>query len=249
MKVLVTVKRVTDPDARIKVKADGTGIETEGIEFKLNPFDENAVEEAIKIKEKMGGEVVVLSIGPQEAINNMRTALAMGADRGILVEATDEQLDSDLTARIIVEMVKKENPDIVIMGKQAVDGDSGQVGQLVAEYMGWPQACFASKVEVEDGAVVVDREVDGGIETLKLQLPALITADLRLNVPRLPTLPNILKAKRKKIEQVELGDLGLDTGLKVETIGFEAPPERKAGIKVKTVEELLDKLHNEAKVI
>ena len=249
MKVLVTVKRVTDPDARIKVKADGTGIETEGIEFKLNPFDENAVEEAIKIKEKMGGEVVVLSIGPQEAVNNMRTALAMGADRGILVKATDEQLDSDLTARIIVEMVKKENPDIVIMGKQAVDGDSGQVGQLVAEYMGWPQACFASKVEVEEGSVVVDREVDGGIETLKLQLPALITADLRLNVPRLPTLPNILKAKRKKIEQVELDSLGLDTGLKVETIGFEAPPERKAGIKVKTVEELLDKLHNEAKVI
>ena len=249
MKILVTVKRVTDPDARIRVKADGTGIETEGIEFKVNPFDENGVEEAVKLKEANGGEVVALSIGTEDAIANMRTALAIGADRGVLVLARDEELDSDLTARLIVKVAEKEQPDLIILGKQAVDGDSGQVGQAVAEYMGLPQACFASEVNVDGDKVGVKREVDGGIETLELDLPAVITADLRLNVPRLPKLPNILKAKRKKIDQFTPADLGVEMTTKVTTMGFEAPPERKSGMMVKTVEELLDKLHNEAKVI
>ncbi len=249
MKILATVKRVTDPDAKIKVLADGTGIETEGIEFKVNPFDENGVEEAVTLKEAHGGEVVLVSIGTEDAIANMRTSLAVGADRGILVLAKDEELDSDITARIVAEVAKKEQPDLIIIGKQAVDGDSGQVGQAVAEYLGLPQACFASKVDVNGDKVVVKREVDGGIETLEMDMPAVITADLRLNVPRLPKLPNILKAKRKKIEQITPADLGVDMGLKVETLRFEAPPERKGGEFVKTVEELIEKLHNEAKVI
>ena len=249
VKILVTVKRVTDPDAKIKVRADGTGIETEGIEYKVNPFDENGVEEAVSLKEANGGEVVALSIGTEDAIANMRTALAIGANRGILVLAEDEKLDSDLTAQLVTKVAQKEQPDLIIVGKQAVDGDSGQVGQVVAEYMGLPQACFASNVDVQGDKLVVQREVDGGIETIEMDLPAVITADLRLNVPRLPKLPNILKAKRKKIEQLTPEDLGVAMDLKVETLKFEAPPERKSGEFVKTVEELLEKLHNEAKVI
>lgn len=249
MKILVTVKRVTDPDAKIKVRADGTGIETEGIEYKVNPFDENGVEAAVTLKEANGGEVVVLSIGTEDSIASMRSALAIGADRGILVLAKDEELDSDLTAQLIAKVAQKEEPDLIITGKQAVDGDSGQVGQAVAEYMGLPQACFASKIDVQDGKIVVKREVDGGIETLEIGLPAVITADLRLNVPRLPKLPNILKAKRKKIEQLTPDDLGVKMDLKVETLKFEASPQRKSGEFVKTVDELIEKLHNEAKVI
>lgn len=249
MKILVTVKRVTDPDAKIKVRADGTGIETEGIEYKVNPFDENGVEEAVSLKEANGGEVVALSLGTEDSIATMRSALAIGADRGILVLTKDVELDSDLTAQLITRIAQKEQPDLIIVGKQAVDGDSGQVGQAVAEYMSLPQACFASDVEVRGDKIVVKREVDGGIETIELDMPAVITADLRLNVPRLPRLPNILKAKRKKIEQLTPADLGVTMDLKVETMKFEAPPERKSGEFVKTVDELLEKLHNEAKVI
>ena len=249
MKILVTAKRVTDPDAKIRVKPDGTGIETAGLEYKLNPFCENAVEAAVAIVEKQGGEVVAVTIGSDDAVNNMRTALAMGAERGIHVKATDDQLDSDLTARILAKVYQNEKPDLFILGKQAVDGDSTQVGQLVAEYLGLPQACFASKLEVANGKATVLREVDGGLETLELTLPALITADLRLNTPRLPTLPNVLKAKRKVVQAITPAELGVDTGLKVATVGYEAPPQRKGGIKVKTVAELVEKLRDEAKVI
>ena len=249
MKILVTAKRVTDPDAKIRVKPDGTGIETVGLEYKLNPFCENAVEAAVSIVEKGGGEVVAVTIGSDDAATNLRTALAMGAERGIHVKATDDQLDSDLTARILAKVFANEKPDLFILGKQAVDGDSNQVGQLVAEYLGLPQACFASKLEIANGKVVVTREIDGGLETLELTLPAVITADLRLNTPRLPTLPNVLKAKRKPIQAVTPADLGVDTSLKVATVAYEAPPQRKGGRTVKTVQELVDALKNEAKAI
>jgi electron transfer flavoprotein beta subunit len=249
VKILVTAKRVTDPDAKIRVKADGTGIETVGLEYKLNPFCENAVEAAVSLVEKGGGEAVAVTIGNDDAVTNLRTALAMGCERGIHVKLTDEQLDSDLTARILAKVFEAEKPDLFILGKQAVDGDSNQVGQLVAEYLGLPQACFASKLEAGAGKVTVDREVDGGMESLELTLPAVVTADLRLNTPRLPTLPNVLKAKRKAVQTLAPADLGVDTALKVVTVAYEAPPQRKGGRKVKTVVELVEALKNEAKVI
>lgn len=249
MKILVTAKRVVDPDAKVTVKTDGSGIQTTGLEFKLNPFCENAIEAGIQLVEKHGGEVVVVSIGTEDAIMNMRTALAMGAERGILVKGSDETLDSDLTARILAKVFELEKPDLFILGKQAVDGDSNQVAQLVAEYLGLPQACFASKIEVMGSKVLVTREVDGGLETLELSMPAIISADLRLNTPRLPTLPNILKAKKKEIKQIDIAELGVDPTLKVETLFYEAPEQRKGGVKVKTVQELVEKLKNEAKVI
>jgi len=249
VKILVTAKRVVDPDAKVTVKTDGSGIQTTGLEFKLNPFCENAIEAGIQLVEKHGGEVVVVSIGTEDAIMNMRTALAMGAERGILVKGSDETLDSDLTARILAKVFELEKPDLFILGKQAVDGDSNQVAQLVAEYLGLPQACFASKIEVMGSKVLVTREVDGGLETLELSMPAIISADLRLNTPRLPTLPNILKAKKKEIKQIDIAELGVDPTLKVETLFYEAPEQRKGGVKVKTVQELVEKLKNEAKVI
>ncbi|NOZ00761.1 MAG: electron transfer flavoprotein subunit beta/FixA family protein [Deltaproteobacteria bacterium] len=249
MKILVTAKRVTDPDAKIRVKPDGTGIETAGLEYKLNPFCENAVEAAVSLVEQNGGEVVAVTIGDDSATINLRTALAMGAERGIHVKASDTELDSDLTARILAKVYEDEKPDLFILGKQAVDGDSNQVGQLVAEYLGLPQACFASKMELNGDRLQVTREVDGGLETLDLSLPAVVTADLRLNEPRLPTLPNVLKAKRKPVDVKTPADMGVDTTLKVVTVAYEAPKERAGGIKVKTVEELVDKLRNEAKVI
>lgn len=249
MKILVTAKRVTDPDAKIRVKPDASGIETAGLEFKLNPFCENAIEAAVSIVEKGGGEAVAVTIGTDDAVTNLRTALAMGCERGIHVKLSDEQLDSDLTARILAKVFEMEKPDLFILGKQAVDGDSNQVGQLVAEYLGLPQACFASKIEVAPGKVIVTREVDGGLETLELTLPAVVTADLRLNTPRLPTLPNVLKAKRKEVKTLMPADLGVDTTLKVVTVAYEAPPQRKGGRKVKTVQELVEALKNEAKVI
>jgi len=249
VKILVTAKRVTDPDAKIKVKPDGTGIETAGLEYKLNPFCENAVEAAITLVEANGGEVVALTIGDDDAPTNLRTALAMGAERGIHVKASDNELDSDLTARIMAKVFEEEKPDLFILGKQAVDGDSNQVGQLLAEYVGLPQACFASGIEANGDRITVIREVDGGMETLDLALPAVITADLRLNEPRLPTLPNVLKAKRKQVDTRTPADMGVDTSLKVVTVAYEAPQERAGGIKVKTVEELVDKLKNEAKAL
>jgi len=249
VKILVTAKRVTDPDAKIRVRPDGTGIETAGLEFKLNPFCENAVEAGIALLEKHGGEVVAVTLGADEAVQNLRTALAMGAERGIHVKTTDEALDSDLAARILAKVYEAEKPDLFILGKQAVDGDSNQVGQLVAEYLDLPQACFASRIDIQDGKARVSREIDGGIETLELTMPAVITADLRLNTPRLPTLPNVLKAKRKEIKILTPSDLGVDTTMKVETTAYEAPTQRKGGIKVKTVSELVERLKGEAKAI
>lgn len=249
MKVLVTAKRVTDPDAKIRVKPDGTGIETVGLEYKLNPFCENAIEAAVQLIEKNGGEAVAVTIGTDDAVANLRTALAMGCERGIHVKLADDQMDSDLAARILVKVYEAEKPDLFVLGKQAVDGDSNQVTQLVAEYLGLPQATFISRMEVAGGKVTVVREIDGGLETLELTLPAVISADLRLNTPRLPTLPNVLKAKRKAIQTLTAADLGVDTALKVATVAYEAPPARKGGIKVKTVQELVEKLKNEAKVL
>ncbi len=251
MKILVTCKRVADPDARIRVRADGSGIETAGLEYKPNPFDENAIEEALRIKEAQGAEVVVVGVGPEDIDSTIRTFLAMGADRAIRIDGlTDDELDSDLTARIFAAVFRTESPDLFIMGKQAVDGDSNQVAQLTAEYLGLPQACFASKVELLDGKARVTREVDGGLETIDIDLPGIISADLRLNEPRYPGLMGIRRARRKELKVVPVADLEVDTALKVEHFHFEPPPERKGQCTiVETVDELIDKLRNEAKVI
>ncbi len=250
MKVLVTAKRVTDPDAQIRLKADLSNIETEGLEFKINPFDENAVEAAVVLKENgVADEVIVASIGPDESTQYIRTALAMGCDRGVRVEADDMELDGDLVARALKAVAAEENVDLILIGKQAIDGDSNQVGQLIAEYMGIGQATFVNKIDVDGGKITARREVDGGLETLALTTPAVITADLRLNEPRYPSLPNIMKAKRKKIAVKDFGDLGVDTALKVKTVAYEKPSERQAGITVPDVDTLLDKLRNEAKAL
>ena len=248
MKILTTVKRVTDPDAKIRIQPDGSAISTEGIEYKMNPFDEIGVEESLRIKEKVGGEVIVVSIGIQKATQEIRKALAMGGDRGILVK-TDEELDSDGVARILVELVKQEKPDLIVMGKQAVDDDCNQAAQLLAAYLGYPQATFAFEVKVEGDNVIVGREVDGGAAWEKVSLPAIITADLRLNEPRYAKLPQIMKAKRKKLATFTPKKLGVDTSRKVKVLRLETPPSRKAGIIVNSVDELVDLLKNEAKVI
>ena len=222
MKILVTAKRVTDPDAKIRVKADGTGIETAGLEYKLNPFCENAIEEAVQLRDKLGGEVIAVTIGNDDAVQALRSALAIGADRGIHVKLADEEMDSDLAARILAKVFQNESPDLFLLGKQAVDGDSSQVGQLVAEYLDLPQACFASAIEAAADKLTVTRELDGGLETIEVSLPAVVTADLRLNEPRLPTLPNVLKAKEKPVAEFTVGDLGIDPTLKVVTVAYEA---------------------------
>lgn len=251
MKILVTAKRVTDPDATIRLKADKTGIELDGVEYKPNPFCENAIEEALRLKEAHNGEVVVVSIGPTDVTSTIRTALAMGGDRGILVTGiTDEELDSDLCARILVKLAEREQPDVFLLGKQAIDGDSNQVGQLLAEYLDQPQACFASEVKMEGERLVVTREVDGGLETISISKPAVVTADLRLNEPRYASLPGIMKAKKKPIEEIAVGDLGVDTALKVVTLRFDNPPARSGGCTmVASVDELVEKLQNEAKAL
>ena len=251
MKILVTAKRVTDPDAKIKLKPDMSGIQTDGVEYKVNPFCENAIEEALKIGQQTGAEVVVVSIGPDEVKQYIRTGLAMGAARGILVSGVDDsQLDSDLTARIFAKVYEKEKPDLFIFGKQAIDGDSNQVAQLVAEYTGLPQACFASKVEVSGAKAAVTREVDGGLETIEVSLPAVISADLRLNEPRYASLPGIMKAKRKPIDELPVSSLGVDMALKVRTLRYENPPTRGGGVTmVESVDDLINKLKNEAKAL
>jgi electron transfer flavoprotein beta subunit len=251
VKILVTAKRVTDPDATIRLKADKTGIELDGVEYKPNPFCENAIEEALRLKEENGGEVVVVSIGPTEVTSTIRTALAMGGDRGILVTGiTDEELDSDLCARILQKLAEKESPDLFLLGKQAIDGDSNQVGQLLSEYLGQPQACFASEVKMSGDRLEVTREVDGGLETVSVSLPAVVTADLRLNEPRYASLPGIMKAKKKTIDEIPVGELGVDTALKVVTLRFDNPPEREGGCQmVESVDDLVAKLQSEAKVI
>ncbi len=252
MKILVTAKRVTDPDAKIKLKADFSGIDEEDVEYKVNPFDENAIEAALVLRDEHDGEVVVVSIGPEDVTQYIRTGLAMGADRGILVESRDEELDGDRVAQILVKLVEEEKPDIVLLGKQCIDGDSNQVGQLLGAYLDWPQACFASDIDIiNDGATArVAREVDGGIEKVDVDLPAVITADLRLNEPRYASLPGIMRAKRKKIDYFDLDDLDLDeVGEKVRTIRFEPPAQRQAGVMVPDVASLVSKLANEAKVL
>jgi len=247
VKILVTVKRVTDYEAKIKIKPDGQGVVTEGINMIVNPFDEIAVEEALRIKEKASAEVVVLSIGPKDAAQQIRSALAMGADRGILVEAAD--LDSDAVATIMAKVVDKEKPDLVIVGKQAIDDDSGQAGQILAELLGWGQACFASKVELGSGKVTVTREVDGGHDTIDVDLPAVISADLRLNEPRYASLPGIMKAKKKPLEETSPAALGVVATPKVLVKRFEEPVQRKAGVRVPDVPTLVAKLKNEAKAL
>ena len=251
MKILVTTKRVSDPGAKIKLKPDGSGVVEDGVDMKPNPFCENAIEAAIQLQEKHGGEVVVVTVGGADAEQTLRAALAMGADRGIRIEGSDTALDGDLVARAFAKLVEKEQPDLFLLGKQAVDGDSNQVGQLLAEYLGWPQATFASAIELTAGgkSAKVAREVDGGIETLEFDLPGVITADLRLNEPRFASLPNIMKAKRKTIDTTTLAALGVDSTLKVRTLGLEAPPGRQSGKKVADVAELVAKLRSEAKVL
>ena len=246
VKIVTTVKRVTDPDMKVKIKPDGTGIVTDGVEYKMNSFDEYGVEEAIRVKKAHGGEIVVVSVGPDAATKEIRTALAMGADRGILVE-TDADLDSDAVARVLAEVIKEEAPDLVIMGKQSVDSDRNQAGQMLAAYLGYPQATFAYELEVDGGWATVGREVDGGTSTKRVKLPAVVTADLRLNEPRYASLPGIIKAKRKKIERKSPGDLGVDIANRVNVLQYEAPEARAAGQKVESVDELIEKLRGEAK--
>ncbi len=247
MKILTTVKRVTDPDMKVKIKPDGTGIQTEGVDYKMNSFDEYGVEEAVKLKEEHGGEIVVVSVGPSESTKEIRTALAMGADRGILVE-TDAALDSDAVARVLAEVVKKEEPDIIVMGKQSVDSDRNQAGQMLASFLGYPQATFAFSLEVADGWATVGREVDGGTATKRIKLPGIVTADLRLNDPRYPSLMGIRRAGKKPLDTMTPDDLGVDITAKVSVLQYEAPEERGAGRVVESVDELIDALQNEAKV-
>jgi electron transfer flavoprotein beta subunit len=263
MKILVTVKRVTDYERKVKIAPDGSSLVTEGMNFVANPFDEIAVEEALRLVKVHGGEIVVVSVGPKDASQQIRQALAMGANRGILVVA-DAETDPDAVARVLVKIAGDEKPDLIIMGKQATDDDANQVGQLLAGYLDWPQATFASKVEgldseaekaqnpgvqIAGGKATVIREVDGGLETLELTMPALITTDLRLNHPRFASLPGIMKAKKKEIKEIAIGSLGVDVAPKVRNVKYGEPPARKAGITVPDVDTLLAKLRNEAKVI
>jgi len=249
VKILATVKRVPDPETSIKVKPDGSGIVTDNIKWVINPFDEIAIEEALRIKEKVAGsEVVLVSIGSKVVQEQLRTGLAMGADRAILV-VTDDALDPLAVARVLAKIVGTENPDLVIMGKQAIDDDSNAAGQMLAELLGWPQATFASKVELDGKSAKVTREVDGGLEVLGVPLPAIVTADLRLNEPRYASLPGIMKARKKELKEIPLADLGVDTAPKAKVVKLETPPKRSAGRKVGSVQELVQVLHNEAKVI
>jgi electron transfer flavoprotein beta subunit len=251
VKILTTVKRVPDPETSIKVKPDGTGIVADNIKWVVNPFDEIAVEEALRIKEKVAGsEVVLVSVGAKVVQEQLRTGLAMGADRAILVIA-DDGLEPLAVARVLHKIVETEKPDLVVMGKQAIDDDSNAVGQMLAELLGWPQATYASKVELaaDQKAVTVTREVDGGLETLSFPLPGIVTADLRLNEPRYASLPGIMKARKKELKEIPVADLGVDVAPKVKLVKMEPPPKRQAGKKVESVEQLVNLLHTEAKVI
>jgi len=239
---------VVDYNVKVRVKADGTGVETANVKMSMNPFDEIAVEEAVRLKEKgIATEIVAVSIGPAQAQEQLRTALAMGADRGILVEA--EGTEPLAVAKILKAIAEREQPQVVILGKQAIDDDMNATGQMLAALLGWAQGTFASKVEVADGKATVTREVDGGLETVSLTLPAIVTTDLRLNEPRYASLPNIMKARKKPIETLKPADLGVDVTPRLTVLKVEEPPKRQAGRKVASVAELVDKLRNEAKVI
>ncbi len=249
MKVLVSVKRVVDYNVKIRVKSDGSGVDLANVKMSMNPFDEIAVEEATRLKEKgVITEIIAVSVGPTQCQETLRTAMAIGADRGILVEA-DADVQPLAVAKVLKALIDKEKPDLIILGKQAIDDDSNQVGQMLAALAGLPQGTFASKVEVAGGKVVVTREVDGGLETVSLSLPAVVTTDLRLNEPRYVTLPNIMKAKKKPLDVVKPADLGVDVTSRIKTLTVVEPPKRSAGIKVADVAALVDKLKNVAKVI
>ncbi|BCZ81089.1 electron transfer flavoprotein subunit beta/FixA family protein [Paraburkholderia terrae] len=249
MKILVTVKRVVDYNVKVRVKSDGSGVDIANVKMSMNPFDEIAVEEAVRLKEAgVATEVVAVSCGATQCQETLRTALAIGADRGILVESTEE-LQPLAVAKILKALVDKEQPQLVILGKQAIDDDSNQTGQMLAALAGLPQATFASKVVVADGKATVSREVDGGAETLSLKLPAVVTTDLRLNEPRYVTLPNIMKAKKKPLETLKPADLGVDVAPCLKTVKVAEPPKRSAGVMVPDVKALVEKLRNEAKVL
>ncbi len=249
MKVLVPVKRVVDYNVKVRVKSDGTGVDIANVKMSMNPFDEIAVEEATRLKEKgVVTEIIAVSIGVAQCQETLRTAMAIGADRGILVE-TDVEVQPLAVAKLLKALIDKEKPDLIILGKQAIDDDCNQTGQMLAALAGLPQATFASKVEAAAGAVTVTREIDGGLETLKLNLPAVITTDLRLNEPRYVTLPNIMKAKKKQLDVIKPADLGVDVAPRIKTLKVEEPPKRSAGIKVPDVATLVAKLKNDAKVI
>jgi electron transfer flavoprotein beta subunit len=249
MKVLVPVKRVVDYNVKVRVKADGTGVETANVKMSMNPFDEIAVEEAVRLKEKgVATEIIAISAGPTAAQEQIRTALAMGADRGILVEH-DGVLEPLAVAKILKAVVAKEGPALVILGKQAIDDDMNATGQMLAALLGWSQGTFASKIEKDGDNLKVTREVDGGLETVSLKLPAIVTTDLRLNEPRYASLPNIMKARKKPIETVKPADLGVDVTPRLTVLKVEEPAKRQAGKKVGSVQELVEKLRTEAKVI
>jgi electron transfer flavoprotein beta subunit len=249
MKVLVAVKRVIDYNVKIRVKGDNSGVETANVKMSMNPFDEIAVEEAVRLKEAgTATEIIAVSMGPQQCQETLRTAFAMGADRGILVQ-TDDELQPLAVAKLLKAIVDAEAPDLVILGKQAIDDDSNQTGQMLAAMLGWGQGTFASKLSPGDGKAEVTREIDGGLETVSVKLPAVVTTDLRLNEPRYASLPNIMKAKKKQIDQKTPADFGVDVAPRLTTLKVEEPAKRQAGIKVETVGELVTKLRDEAGVI
>ncbi|MBI5017768.1 MAG: electron transfer flavoprotein subunit beta/FixA family protein [Deltaproteobacteria bacterium] len=248
MKIMVPVRRVPNPDVKVRLKKDGTGIETEGVNFLINPFDEYAIEESVRITEKGGGEVFLVSIGTAANEETLRAGLALGAHRAYLV-TVDGSLDSAAVADVLAAVYNQEKPDLVIAGKQSVDTDNNQAAQMLAAKVGVPQACFAYKVELEGTKASVQREIDGGLETKEVELPCVITADLRLNQPRYASLPAIMKAKKKEVKKVTPADLGVDPKSCTRVLGLSQPPPRKAGQKVASVDELVEKLKNEAKVI
>jgi electron transfer flavoprotein beta subunit len=249
MKVLVPVKRLIDYNVKIRVKSDGSGVETANVKMSMNPFDEISVEEAVRLKEAgKAEEVIAVSLGIQQCQETIRTALAMGADRGILVQS-DTELQPLAVAKLLKALVERESPSLVILGKQAIDDDSNQTGQMLAALLGWAQGTFASKVEIDGDSAKVTREVDGGLEMVTLKMPCIVTTDLRLNEPRYASLPNIMKAKKKPIDVLTPEDLGVDVTPRLKTLKVDEPPKRQAGVKVGSVAELVDKLKNEAKVI
>ncbi len=249
MKILVSVKRVVDFNVKVRVKGDGSGVETANVKMSMNPFDEIAVEEAVRLKEAGAAtEVIAVSCGPQACQETLRTALAIGADRAILVE-TSQELEPLAVAKLLKSLAEREKPSLAILGKQAIDDDSNQTGQMLAALLGWSQATFASKVKIEGEKAQVTREVDGGLETVSVKLPAVVTTDLRLNEPRYVTLPNIMKAKKKTLEVLKPETLGVDVSKRLETIKVVEPPKRKAGTKVPDAKALVEKLRNEAKVL
>ena len=249
MKILVPVKRVVDYNVKIKVKSDNSGVDLENVKMSMNPFDEIAVEEAVRLKEKkICDEIIAISIGSAKSEETLRTALAVGADKGILIE-TEEEVQPLEVAKILKEIIKKNNPDLVLMGKQAIDDDSNQTGQMLAALLGWSQGTFTSKLEINGKKINVTREIDGGLETLGMELPAIVTTDLRLNEPRYATLPNIMKAKQKPVEKMTPTDVNIEIKQRLKTLEVTEPPKKEAGIKVDSVQQLISKLHEKEKVI